>query len=90
MNRLFEVGQLVATPRAMAVATSAGVDPAFLLHRHTCGDWGDVDFHDARQNERALTTGARLMSVYRVGEETIWIITEADRSVTTLLTPEDY
>lgn len=87
---LFEIGRLVATPRALEVVQAAGVDPAQLLIRHTLGDWGDIDFHDQRANERALVDGARLMSVYRVDNETIWIITEADRSVTTLLTPEDY
>ncbi len=58
---------------------------------HIVGDWGDVDEHDRAQNERALQEGTRLLSVYRsTGGVKFWIITEADRSVTTVLLPEDY
>jgi len=58
--------------------------------RHSRGDWGDVDDHDRQVNERAVKDGARLMSVYRDGDEAFWVITEADRSSTTVLLPEEY
>ncbi len=57
---------------------------------HASGDWGDLDAHDRRQNERALRTGTRLFSAYDTSAGRVWIITEADRSCTTLLLPEEY
>lgn len=67
------------------------MSPTDLLSRHVRGDWGKIPPEDQGLNEEALASGGRLMSVYplRTGE-TIWIITEWDRSVTTLLLPEDY
>jgi len=68
-----------------------GRTPAEYLARHHSGDWGDLDAHDKRENERALRTGARLLSAYAVSPlNTLWVITEADRSSTCLLLPEDY
>lgn len=66
-------------------------DAVAMLRRHLRGDWGEVDKSDQRQNEWALKNGARLLSAYktRLGTD-IWIITEADRSVTTILLPEEY
>jgi len=66
-----------------------GEDPLGYLARHASGDWGDLDAHDRRENELALRHGRRLLSSYPVGERRVWIITEADRSVTTVLLPED-
>ena len=64
---------------------------AELLARHFCGDWGDVCDEDRGVNESALANGQRLMSVYKSSDhETIWIITEWDRSVTTILLPDEY
>jgi len=89
---LFELGRVVATPGAIAVMVCAGINAAELLDRHVRGDWGDVPAEDARENELALREGFRILSAY--GDETrgerLWIITEADRSVTTILRPEDY
>jgi len=66
-------------------------NPLEYLSRHTRGDWGDVDELDRRENERSLVHGFRLLSAYTLISGTkIWIITEADRSVTTVLLPEEY
>lgn len=88
----FPLGQVVATPGALELLGRAGVNPASLLSRHVRGDWGLVGREDAQANEHALRTGARLLSVYEVGEppERVWIITEADRSSTCLLRPDEY
>ena len=62
-----------------------------IIARHSAGDWGDVCDEDAKMNDAALTTECRIMSVYKVKDDLeIWAITEADRSSTTLLLPEDY
>ena len=60
------------------------------LRRHASGDWGDIPPDDASQNEFGLKHGERLFSAYGKGEKRFWIITERDRSVTTVLMPEDY
>lgn len=85
------LGQLVATPGALTAFEAAGEHPLFLLARHARGDWGVVDAEDWRANDHALQAGARLLSAYRLATGTkVWIITEADRSATTLLLPEEY
>jgi hypothetical protein len=84
------LGRIVATPGALEVLAEAGEDPLVLLARHTSGDWGDLDAQDLRENERSLKHGWRILSSYPVGGKTVWIITEADRSVTTILLPEEY
>lgn len=61
-----------------------------LLTRHLSGDWGELDAEDAKANESALRHGLRILSSYKVGEEKLWILTEADRSATTVLTPGEY
>jgi len=87
----FSTGQLVATPTALSVLVSFKVSPWSLLDRHARGDWGDLDEHDRRENDRALLAGDRLLSAYALPDGTrVWVITEADRSATTLLLPEDY
>ena len=88
MGAKFELGHVVATPAALARLEAAEVTGASLLDRHAVGDWGTVD--DPAENEEALREGERLLSVYEVSTGTVWIITERDRSVTTLLTPGDY
>jgi hypothetical protein len=87
----FALGQLVMTPGASdALLTAQHVPPEFLL-RHMHGDWGEVCAEDARENERSLRVGNRLLSSYRTRrEETLWVITEWDRSVTTLLLAQEY
>ena len=87
----FLLGQLVATPSALSTLVSLRVSPWALLNRHVQGDWGDLDEHDRRENERALIEGTRLLSAYSLASGTrTWIVTEADRSATTLLLPEEY
>jgi hypothetical protein len=86
----FPLGQIVATPGALDVLDRGAVNAADLLLRHQSGDWGNVPPEDAHENELSIVNGYRILSSYSVGEDRIWIITEADRSSTTLLLPEEY
>jgi len=87
----FSPGSIVATPGALAALEASGDDPMAYLVRHIAGDWGDVDEHDRRENELSLIHGLRLLSAYTLSSGTkIWVITEADRSATTVLLPEEY
>lgn len=88
----FEPGRLVFTPGVLSTLTGSQIfDP---LARHLRGDWGDLDEEDRRANEWAVDTGGRIFSAYTVkgreGEMRVWVITEADRSATTVLLPEEY
>ena len=87
----FPLGQIVATPGALSALTEAGDSPTSFLRRHVVGDWGELDEDDRRENERSVSAGCRLLSAYTtsIGIR-LWIITEADRSATTLLLPEEY
>ncbi len=88
---VFGLGRVVATPAALAEMAIAGESPSRLIARHQSGDWGEVDAHDRRENEQALKTGARLLSSYPLWTGAkVWIITESDRSSTTILLPEEY
>lgn len=80
----------MATPGALKLLEEAGEDPFRYLSRHASGNWGEIDEHDRRENERSLKHGWRILSSYPIGERCIWIITEVDRSVTTILLPEEY
>jgi hypothetical protein len=87
----FEPGRIVSTPGALRAMEEAGDNPASFLVRHLSGDWGELDAHDTQENEFALAHGLRLLSAYRLSDGCkIWIITEADRSATTFLLPEEY
>jgi len=86
----FSLGQLAATPGALAVFERSGASVSALLSRHQSGDWGEVGAEDWQANEQSLENGWRLLSVYTVAGRKIWIITEADRSATTILLPEEY
>ena len=98
----FPLGQVCITPNVLAVLERLNIRPITLLQRHLQGDWGELDPEDIEANEEALREGYRLLSCYRLplqsdANETgttegvkVWIITEADRSITTLLLPEDY
>jgi len=87
MQPRFPLGRTVATPGAIEL----GIDLASYMHRHHCGDWGDLDECDKQSNEEALEEGLRILSCYRVdGGWRIYIITEADRSSTCILLPEEY
>lgn len=93
---LFGLGRLLATPAALDVLAKAQCHPAELLQRHQCGDWGEVCMSDAQSNLEALVSGARLLSVFRVGGSIrLYAITEAvadsgRRECTTLLLPQEY
>ena len=88
---LFPAGQMVATPGALALLEQANKSPLEILSRHFRGDWGDLCQEDKMENELSLKNGFRLLSSYRVSEtDTVWVITEADRSATTILLPSEY
>ena len=87
----FGLGQVVATYGALAALAAAGRTPREFLHRHQAGDWGDLVAEDTQENELALQSGYRLLSAYDLGNDVrIWLITEWDRSATTLLLPSEY
>lgn len=87
---IFPLGQTVITPGAARHLAEAGTAPATLLKRHARGDWGNVCAEDNQANDTALNVGLRLLSSYPINGENVWVITEADRSVTTILLPEEY
>lgn len=87
-RRKFPLGQVVITTNAQESLAPEDVQQG--IARHAQGDWGDIHADDRKQNENSLHHGGRLMSVYRSGETVFWIITESDRSVTTVLLPLDY
>ena len=87
----FHLGRIVATPGALAALQAAGQQPHEFLSRHMQADWGDIPEEDKQENELSLREGFRLLSAYhtRLGEK-FWIITEADRSASTILLPSEY
>ena len=88
---LFPPGQIVATPGALRLLDETNQSPLKFLSRHLRGDWGDLCQKDKVENELSLKQGFRLMSSYTITDtEKLWVITEGDRSVTTLLLPEEY
>jgi hypothetical protein len=90
-NPRFSLGQIVATPGALNALDEAEQEPLVLLARHASGDWGDLDAEDKQENELSVDKGYRILSAYLLSTGVkVWIITEADRSVTTLLLPEEY
>lgn len=90
-RKILPLGRMVATPGALHALAQAGENLLLYLARHASGDWGEVCPEDACANELARETGERILSVYRLREGTkLWIITEADRSSTCILLPEEY
>ena len=89
-RNLFALGQVVSTPNALCFAEDENIDLLALLARHHQGDWGDVCEEDLESNEEALLMQFRILSSYNFSKDKIWIITEADRSVTTILLPSEY
>ena len=87
----FPLGQTVATPGALEALQEAGQSPAEFLSRHVQADWGEVCAEDGKLNDDALVNGERVLSAYRTCKGVrLWVITEADRSSTCVLLPEDY
>lgn len=90
-EKLFPLGSIVATPDAIRLLADAGKTVVEFISRHETGDWGDLCEEDVEVNREALKNGYRIMSCYHpVPGSRLWIITEADRSVTTLLLPSEY
>ena len=90
-NPLFNLGDVVATPQSISVLNDHGVSVQSLLQRHASGDWGDLCAEDTQANNDALQYGDRLLSSYVISESCkVWVITEWDRSVTTILLPSEY
>ena len=86
-----ELGTVVGTPGALAELERAGVPPQQILDRHASGDWGDVRSEDRAASDLAVLTGERLFSSYRLPTGVrVWVLTEWDRSATTVLLPEEY
>ena len=91
MIAMFPLGRIVATPGALRALERAKQSAASFLARHAGGDWGELDREDARENEYSVAHGFRLLSNYTTAAgEKLWLITEADRSSTTLLLPDEY
>ena len=89
--KTFPLGRTLATPGVLEILAESSASPADFLGRHAQCDWGDVSDVDWRLNDEALERGERLLSAYRTPtDERIWIITEADRSATTILMPDEY
>ena len=88
---LFTLGQVVATPGALDLLDRTATNAHDLLQRHQHGDWGSVPTEDAAENQSSIETGCRILSSYVLNAtERLWIITEADRILTTLLLPDEY
>ena len=90
LRRTFALGQIVMTPGAAAAFAATGERPFPLLSRHQQSDWGEVSPEDATENDFSVTHSFRVLSVYALHDGTrIWILTEADRSATTILLPDE-
>jgi hypothetical protein len=88
---LFKLGRTLITPGARRAIADCGDDPDVFLFRHMTGDWGTVCDEDVKENEYSLNRHLRLFSAYELANgKRLWVITEADRSATTLLLPSEY
>jgi hypothetical protein len=88
---LFPLGRLVATPGALKALEESGENPSNFLDCHVTGDWGDLCEEDKQENEFSLDKRLRILSAYHLKSGVkIWVITEADRSATTILLPDEY
>ena len=87
---LFKLGAIVATPGALQFCEEHSIDPLGLIGRHAGGDWGDLDKDDVAANVHGIKHDLRVFSSYQFRQGKVWIITEADRSSTCLLLPDEY
>ena len=88
---LFPIGELIATPSALSLLERYRINPLLLLGRHLQGDWGSVSDEDRAANDNAVTLGNRILSSYILDEQNkVWIISEHDRSSTSILLPSEY
>jgi hypothetical protein len=92
LKTLFPLGQIVSTPGALDALGKEAIGADELIARHVSGDWGELCEDDRRENDLSMTEGFRILSAYTLSRTRakIWVITEADRSVTTLLLPDEY
>jgi len=87
----FPLGRILATPGSLKAFSDAHEEPLTYLTRHASGDWGDVDREDWEENDQCINRKLRIFSAYHLHDGTkVWIITEADRSATTILLPHEY
>jgi hypothetical protein len=87
---LFILGRTVATPAARERLSELNYSPLDLLRRHMSGDWAEMDSDDQQANQDAITHGDRVFSAYTIDKTKFWVITEANRSMTTILLPSEY
>lgn len=87
---LFPTGRLVGTPAALVELTNVGASARGLITRHSQGDWSEMSIDDQESNRAAVIEGNRVFSAFAIRGRKFWVITEADRSSTTILLPEDY
>ena len=87
---LFPLGNLVATAGVNAHLIDNGIDPTPFIRQHHCGLWGDVPPEDAQENDLSVLNQLRILSSFTIAGQRVWIITEADRSSTTMLFPSEY
>lgn len=87
---LFTLGKTLATPAARDELSELNYSPLDLLRRHMSGDWAEMDEEDQKSNREAVTEGSRIFSAYIIQGAKFWVITEADRSSTTILLPSEY
>jgi hypothetical protein len=87
----FDPGTVVATSGAIGAMRDAKLEPISLLTRHVRGDWGEVGAEDARENDLSVDQGLRILSAYALSTGVkVWVLTEADRSSTCILLPDEY
>ena len=89
-EELFPLGRIVMTQGIQSLIELTGFNPVEYVDRHSTGDWGDLSPNDTKENEFSLKKRLRLFSAYKTVHGKVWVITEADRSVTTILLPEEY
>ena len=87
---IFDLGHCLMTPGAADALELAGIDPVEILDRHARCDWSGLPPDDRKANARALAHGGRILSAYSIGHRVVWVITERDRSGTTILLPDEY
>jgi hypothetical protein len=88
---LFDLGQLVATPGALAALEKSGQSPMDFLSRHVTGDWGELSEDDRKENRFSVEKGFRILSSYKTNAgDRVWVITEGSRCHTTILLPSEY
>lgn len=89
-NQLFPLGQLTATPACRDYLQEKDISPILLLKKHATGDWSEMSADDQQSNSDSIKEGDRVFSAYTIDKQKIYVITEADRSLTTLLFADEY